>query len=122
MAAVKTSHEPETIVAKANGAAGAMHSEVVRLDISDPTFMATAYDTYAAMRERGRVGVVKFAAAEDGEAPDGPRQEMFVRESFFITHYDDVVATLLDDRFSVDPRSRLTLAQREQMPEGPEEI
>ena len=29
-----------------------------------------------------------------------PRQEMFNRESFFVTHYDDVVATLLDDRFS----------------------
>jgi cytochrome P450 len=122
MATVEMSYEPGTIVAEANGAGGAIDSEVVRLDISDPTFMATAYDTYAAMRERGRVGVVKFAAGEDGEAPDGPRQEMFARESFFITHYDDVVATLLDDRFSVDPRSRLTLAQREQMPEGPEEF
>jgi cytochrome P450 len=29
---------------------------------------------------------------------------------------------LLDDRFSVDPRSRLTPEQREQMPEGPEEF
>ena len=79
-------------------------------------------DTYAAMRDRGRVGIVKFAAGEADEAPDGPRNEMFARESFFITHYDDVVATLLDDRFSVDPRSRLTPEQREQMPEGPEEF
>ena len=108
MATVKTSNEPETIAAEANGAAGASGAEVVKLDISDPTFMATAYGTYAAMRDRGRVGIVKFAAGEADEAPDGPRNEMFARESFFITHYDDVVATLLDDRFSVDPRSRLT--------------
>src|SRR5215207_6797925 len=122
MATVKTSNEPETIAAESNGAAGASGAEVVKLDISDPTFMATAYDTYAAMRERGRVGIVKFAAGEAGENRDGPRNEMFNRESFFVTHYDDVVATLLDDRFFVDPRSRLTPEQREQMPEGPEEF
>src|SRR5918995_548607 len=74
MATVKTSQEPETTVAEANGVDGATDSEIVRLDISDPTFMATAYDTYAAMRERGRVGVVKFAAGEDSEAPDGPEE------------------------------------------------
>src|SRR5688500_14914578 len=59
--------------------------------------------TYAELRERGRVGIVKFAAGEAGAERDGPRNEMFNRESFFVTHYDDVVATLLDDRFYVDP-------------------
>jgi cytochrome P450 len=122
MATVKTSHEPETIAVEANGAGEASAAEVVKLDISDPTFMATAYGTYAALREQGRVSVVQFTAGNAASEKDGPRQEMFNRESFFVTHYDDVVSTLLDDRFNVDPRSRLTAEQREQMPEGPEEF
>src|SRR5215210_1327593 len=103
LATVRTSHVPQTIAADANGAGAPSVPEVVTLDIGDPTFMATAYDTYAAMRERGRVGIVKFAAGEAGERRDGPRNEMFNRESFFVTHYDDVVTTLLEDRFYVDP-------------------
>ena len=60
MATVKTSNEPETIAVDANGAGDAAAAEVVKLDISDPTFMATAYDTYEALREQGRVSVVQF--------------------------------------------------------------
>src|SRR5215217_4620787 len=67
MAPAKTSNEPQTIAAEANGAGASQASEVVTLDISDPTFMATAYDTYAALREQGRVGIVKFTAGEAGE-------------------------------------------------------
>ena len=84
--------------------------------------MATAYDTYAAMREQGRVGVVKFAAGEAGESVTDRATRCSTGSPFFVTHYDDVVATLLDDRFSVDPRSRMTPEQREQMPEAPEEF
>ena len=32
----------------------------------------------------------------------GSPERFFNRETYFVTHYDDVVATLLDDRFSVD--------------------
>ncbi len=53
---------------KQTAPAARRRAEVVKLDISDPTFMATAYDTYAAMREQGRVSVVKFAAGEADEA------------------------------------------------------
>src|SRR5215208_891117 len=122
MATVKTSNEPETIAVEANGAGDTSAAEVVTLDISDPTFMATAYDTYAALREQSRVSVVQFATSNATREQDGPRKEMFNRESFFVTHYDDVVSTLFDDRFIVDPRSRLTAEQREQMPEVPEEF
>ena len=122
MATVKTSNEPDTILAEANGAVPPSAAEVVKLDISDPAFMATAYDTYATLRERSRVSVVQFSTGDTAQTQDEPRQEMFNRESFFVTHYDDLVSTLLDDRFSVDPRTRLTSEQREHMPEGPEEF
>ena len=55
MATVKTSNEPESIAVEANGAVPPSAAEVVKLDITDPTFMATAYDTYDALREKGRV-------------------------------------------------------------------
>jgi hypothetical protein len=48
MATVKTSNEPETITAEPNGAVPQSASDVVKLDITEPTFMATAYDTYDA--------------------------------------------------------------------------
>src|SRR5215211_7277322 len=121
MATVKTSDAPQTIAADANGAVESPPSDVVKLDISDPTFMATAYETYDALREKGRVTRVKFGSDEGGKEAGSPRDRFFNRESFFVTHYDDVVATLLDDRFSVDPRSNLTAEQREH-DETPEEF
>jgi len=121
MANVKTANEPETIAVDANGAGALPAPEIVRLDISDPTFMATAYDTYDALREKGRVARVKFGSDDEGKESQSPRDRFFNRESFFVTHFDDVVATLLDDRFSVDPRSGPTAEQREH-DETPEEF
>jgi cytochrome P450 len=121
MANVKTANGPETITVDANGAGALPAPEIVKLDISDPTFMATAYDTYDALREKGRVTRVKFGSEDDGKESQSPRDRFFNRESFFVTHYDDVMATLLDDRFSVDPRSGLTAEQREH-DETPEEF
>jgi cytochrome P450 len=121
MATVKTSDVPETIVAEANGAVPPSATEVVELDLRDPQFMATAYETYDALREKGRVTRIKFGSDEDGKESQNPRDRFFNRETFFVTHYDDVVATLLDDRFSVDPRSGLTAEQREH-DETPEEF
>ena len=122
MATTRTADETQNIATGANGAGDAPMTDIVELNISDPNFMATAYDTYAALREQGRVSTVQFSAGEAAQAQDGPRQEMFNRDFYFVTHYDVVVATLLDDRFSVDPRSQLTPEQREKMPEGPEEF
>jgi cytochrome P450 len=121
MVSVKTADVSQTISAEANGAEAPPATEVVKLDISDPTFMATAYDTYDALREKGRVTRIKFGSDDAGKESQSPRDRFFNRESFFVTHYDDVVATLLDDRFSVDPRSGLTAEQREH-DETPEEF
>jgi len=64
---VKTSNEPETITPEPNGAIPPSATDVVKLDITDPTFMATAYGTYDALREKGRVSRVKFGSDEGKE-------------------------------------------------------
>ncbi|MDQ4128244.1 MAG: cytochrome P450 [Actinomycetota bacterium] len=99
--------------------------ELVELDMSDPRFMVDAYDTYSDLRAKGPVSRVKFAGSEeasdngDGEQPG----DFFGRETFFVTHYDEVISTLLDERFSVDPRSTMSSEQLEQQQsQTPEEF
>ena len=112
-----------TAPVEANGASDAPVAGVVELDVSDPHFMATAYDTYAALREEGRVTRIKLSFGQpDGEQDGEPRNQPFNRPSYFVTHFDDVVATLLDDRLVVNPRASLTPAQQAEMPEPPQEF
>src|SRR5215207_560166 len=101
----------------------------VELNLTDPHFMANAYDTYAELRAKGPVSRVRFVTGADEaeEAPDEGAKEQrpedfFGGETFFVTHYDEALATLLDDRFSVDPRSRMSPEELEQQPEMPEEF
>jgi cytochrome P450 len=98
--------------------------EPVELNISDPHFMAEAYDTYAGLRAKGPVSRVHFAGGEEA-SDDGAEQpgEFFGRDTFFVTHYDEVISTLLDERFSVDPRSTMSPEQLEQQQsQTPEEF
>ena len=89
--------------------------ERVELDLSDPQFMASAYDTYADLRAKGPVSRVRFAGGEEESEDNGEQRDgFFARETFFVTHYDEVVATLLDRRFAVDPRSTMSPEQVEQ--------
>ncbi len=101
-------------------------TEPVRLDIGDPNFMDDAYDTYADLRARGPVSRVRFEGGlEEAAGEENGEQRGFFgnQETFFVTHYDEVVATLLDRRFSVDPRSRMSAEQLEQQEEQiPEEF
>jgi cytochrome P450 len=110
----------------ATGAANQQATEPVELDIADPNFMADAYDTYADLRAKGPVTRVRFASgAEEEASEDSGEQRGFFgnQETFFVTHYDEVVATLLDRRFSVDPRSGMTAEQVEQQEaQTPEEF
>ncbi|MCA1739070.1 MAG: cytochrome P450 [Actinobacteria bacterium] len=71
--------------------------ETVELNITDPHFMADAYDTYADLRARGPVSRVRFSRGEE-ESDDAEEQvnQFFRSETFFVTHYDEVVETLLD--------------------------
>lgn len=101
-------------------------SDVTVLDMSDPNFLATALETYAELREEGPVSVVKFSTGRDPEKESGnAREAMFNRDVFFVSHFDEVVATLFDERFSVDISSRYEkeMAERgEEAPEGSEEL
>ncbi|MEZ4562708.1 MAG: cytochrome P450 [Thermomicrobiales bacterium] len=124
MSMTSAEKDPHTLAAEAGDsiltpAAAMAGRDVTLLDISDPQFMATAYDTYNALRNKERISVVRFAAGEphthkgDGEKQTrNPREAFFNRESFFVTHYDDVVSTLLNDNYVVDPRSLMTPEQR----------
>ena len=116
-----------------NGAEGeAAHEEArpvepVELDIADPHFMADAYDIYADLRAKGPVSRVRFATGNKEEASgDGEEQRpetFFGGDTFFVTHYEEAIATLLDDRFAVDPRSTMSPEQVEEMEsQTPEEF
>jgi cytochrome P450 len=102
----------------------------VELDIADPHFMENAYDTYADLRTEGPVSRVRFVAGgvEEKEEVSGEgteerrRDNFFGGETFFVTHYDEVIETLLDDRFAVDPRSVMSDEQLEKQPPIPEEF
>jgi cytochrome P450 len=109
-------HEEEACLAKP-----------VELDIADPHFMENAYHTYADLRAKGSVSRVRFSGGDEEEASgDGAEERrpetFFGGETFFVTHYDEVIKTLLDDRFSVDPRSVMSEEQLEKQPPMPEEF
>jgi cytochrome P450 len=66
------------------------------------------------------VSRVRFAGIGEEEASGNAAEEQsgfFRSETFFVTHYDEVLSTLLDDRFSVDPRSGMSQEQQPPMPE-----
>src|ERR687898_890209 len=101
-------------------------TEPVELNIGDPHFMANAYDTYANLRAKGPVSRVRFAGGAE-EAAGGDREQQRrvfgSQETFFVTHYDEVISTLLDHRFAVDPRSTMSPEQLEQQEaQTPEEF
>src|SRR5215212_3666609 len=100
--------------------------EPTELNITDPHFMSDAYDTYADLRAKGPVSRVRFAGMEQEESGDGEEEQRGFfgrRETFFVTHYDEVIKTLLDDRFAVDPHSTMSSEQVEKLEaQTPEEF
>ena len=101
-----------------NGSQDGAAADVQELNFADPKFMATAYDTYAELRQQGQSSIRSIAARR-------PRDRAAIasaaRRSSSPTT-TTLIATLLDDRFSVDPRSLMTPEQLEQAPETPEEF
>lgn len=80
--------------------------EPVELDRSDDHFIDNAYEMYAELRAKGPVSRARFVGAEDRRGEE--RREIFRPSTFFVTHYDEVIETLLDNRFSVDPHSGIS--------------
>ena len=100
--------------------------EPVELNITDPHFMANAHELYADLRAKGPVSRVRFAGIEQEMSGDGTEEQRGFfgpQETFFVTHYDEVIKTLLDERFVVDPRSTMSSEQVEKLEsQTPEEF
>jgi cytochrome P450 len=122
MAQTATTPDEARAPVDATGVDSGAQAPVVELDVRDPNFMATAYDTYAKLREEGPVVIARFGNAREEEPADNPRAAFFRRETFFVTRYDDVVSSLLDDRFSVDLQAQMTPEQRAKAQETPDEF
>jgi cytochrome P450 len=101
-------------------------TEPVELDIADPHFMANAHELYADLRANGPVSRVRFAGMEQEASGNGAEEQRGFfgpQETFFVTHYDEVIKTLLDNRFAVDPRSTMSSEQVEKLEsQTPEEF
>src|SRR5918999_1031654 len=101
-------------------------AEPVELDMTDPHFMANAHELYADLRAKGPVSRVRFAGMEQEVSDNGTEEQRGIfgrQETFFVTHYDEVISTLLDDRFAVDPRSTMSSEQVEKLEaQTPEEF
>jgi cytochrome P450 len=87
------------------------------LDLGDPHFMATAHARYADLRAEGPVARVRLGQVDGEPTTDEERrrQAFFAAPVALVTRYDEGVAALLDDRFSVDPRRFMTDEQRAQV-------
>jgi cytochrome P450 len=100
--------------------------EPVELNITDPHFMANAHELYADLRAKGPVSRARFAGIEQEMSGDGTEEQRGFfgpQETFFVTHYDEVIKTLLDERFAVDPRSTMSSEQVEKLEsQTPEEF
>lgn len=114
--ATPTGSKPQQMGAKRDD------QEITELNLRDPRFMETAYDQYDNLRQQGPVVRVKFGGGEQETADQQENRQLMRQATYFVTDYDAVVATLLDDRFSVDPRSLMTPEQLDQAPEIPEEF
>src|ERR671927_556331 len=95
-------------------------TDFVELDRSDPHFLANAYDMYAKLRAKGPVSRARIVGAEERRLKE--RRGFFRPETFFVTHYDEVLATLLDGRFSVDSRAQMSQEELKQESSMPEEF
>jgi cytochrome P450 len=91
---------------------------LITINRGDPSFMATAYETYAELREKGRVARVELSFGANNGRSDDAQSRFFNGPTYFVSHYDDVVETLLDERFSVDARAQMTREERQKADQG----
>lgn len=106
---------------EASGAGGAEAStEVVKISLDPNESLAD----YAAARAQGAVVPVAFVAAKErreGEAQRAEKNPFLERPRLFVCGYDEVLQSLADNRFSVDPRSVMSPEQRARLPPTLEE-
>jgi cytochrome P450 len=84
-----------------------------------------SYEAYAEMRAKGPVVHVSFSIeGVSGEAGGQAAEfrEFMGRDHIFVTRYEQVIAALLDNRFSANPRSAMTPEQQKKLPPTSEEL
>ncbi|MEZ4564155.1 MAG: cytochrome P450 [Thermomicrobiales bacterium] len=91
-----TTHDDHT------GAQTVQAGALPELNRFDSAFMATAYDTYATLREREPVARVHLGAPRPPGSEPAGREFFGGGPAWFVTRYDDIIDSLLDSRFSVD--------------------
>ncbi len=112
----------ETPGREASGVGGGDDStEVVKISLDPNESLAD----YAAARARGAVVPVAFVAAKErreGEAERAEKNPFLERPRLLVCGHDEVLQSLQDNRFSVDPRSAMTPEQRAGLPPTIEEF
>lgn len=114
-----TNHEqkrpPKASGENGSPASEAKATEIVKV-VLDPH---VSYEAYADLLAKGPVVNVCFSMeGANGERDAQPSEfsEFTGGDHLFITRYEHVVAALLDNRFSADPRSAMTPEQRQKLP------
>ncbi|HLM46321.1 MAG TPA: cytochrome P450, partial [Myxococcaceae bacterium] len=121
-----TPEQPGTCPFKHLAQAPIPSGDPVLLDRTNPEFLATAYDTYARLREQAPVVCTPFAkgimdAVSANSRKGAPANVPLSEERLFVTRYNEAVASLLDARLSSDFRTGMTPQQREGLAHMPEE-
>jgi cytochrome P450 len=91
---------------------------LVKINRGDPDFMEHAYETYADLREKGPVTRVELSFGARNQDKDNPQSRFFNGPTYFVSHFDDVVDTLLDERFTVDVTTQMTAEERQKADKG----
>lgn len=84
-----------------------------------------SYEAYRELRAKGSVARVTFSMGDkSGEGGEQPSEfaEFMGRDHLFVTRYEQVIAALLDPRFSSDPRSAISPEQQKKLPPLAEEF
>lgn len=104
-----------------NGAGKADNSTGVVKIALDPS---ENHAGFAAARAQGPVVPVLFDVKEERKEGEKASEfsAFFEREHLFVSHYDEVLSSLVDSRFSSDPRSAMTQEQRDKLPPVVEEF
>lgn len=111
---------PESVAPAAPAAAPEPVREdaLPKLDLRATDFMDKAHATYAELAAHGPV--TRVAVELDDQ--DGQGLAFFGREPFFVSGYDEVISSLLDDRLKADPKHAMTPEQLAKLPPVPEEF
>jgi cytochrome P450 len=119
-------NEKATVSQQANGAGSADASKDVIKISMDP---AESHAGFSAARAKGPVVTVSFTMEEsdtkESDTDDKQASEIntfFKRDHLFVTRYDEVLSSLVDNRFSSDAASVMTPEQRERLPPSIEEF